>query len=89
MQCDKVATFYDDTKSLIAKYPTCKDLDAWVAVQGDMGGESAENIAAALTLGFSMGVWLALALHAIGVEVYVSCQSPPSIRSFLISHSFI
>lgn len=75
MQCDKIATFYDDTASLVAKYPICKDNDAWVAVQGDMSGESAENIATALSLGFSLGVWLALAIHAIGIEVYVSCQS--------------
>jgi hypothetical protein len=75
MQCDKIATFYDDSSSLVAKYPICEDTDAWVAVQGDMAGESAENIATALSLGFSLGVWLALAIHAIGIEVYVSCQS--------------
>ncbi|ENH73423.1 hypothetical protein FOC1_g10008910 [Fusarium oxysporum f. sp. cubense race 1] len=71
MQCAKVASFYDDTESLIAKYPTCQDLNAWVAIQGDMSGESTENIASALSLGFSMGIWLALAIHAIGIEVYL------------------
>ncbi|KAF5566925.1 hypothetical protein FPANT_14108 [Fusarium pseudoanthophilum] len=71
MQCAKVASFYDDTESLIAKYPTCQDLDAWVAIQGDMSGEGTENIASALSLGFSMGLWLALAIHAIGIEVYL------------------
>ncbi|RFN54370.1 hypothetical protein FIE12Z_1497 [Fusarium flagelliforme] len=71
MQCDKIATFYDNTDALVAVYPTCQSLDAWVAVQGDMGGDSAENIAAALHLGFSMGVWVALAMHAIGIEVYL------------------
>ncbi|KAF4969139.1 hypothetical protein FSARC_3576 [Fusarium sarcochroum] len=71
MQCDKVASFYSDNDSLVAKYPACKDMGAWVAVQGDMAGESAENIASALSLGFSLGVWLALAIHAIGIEVYL------------------
>ncbi|EXL41864.1 hypothetical protein FOCG_16007 [Fusarium oxysporum f. sp. radicis-lycopersici 26381] len=71
MQCAKVASFYDDTESLIAKYPACQDLNAWVAIQGDMSGESTENIASALSLGFSMGIWLALAIHAIGIEVYL------------------
>ncbi|QGI87054.1 hypothetical protein CEK25_002010 [Fusarium fujikuroi] len=71
MQCAKVASFYDDTKSLIAKYPTCDDPNAWVAVQGDMSGDSSENIASALSLGFSMAIWLALAIHAIGIEVYL------------------
>lgn len=32
MQCAKVASFYDDTESLIAKYPACQDLNAWVAI---------------------------------------------------------
>lgn len=31
-----------------------------------------ETAGAALRLGFGMALWLALALHAIGVEVYVS-----------------
>ena len=77
MQCAKVASFYDDTESLIAKYPTCQDPNAWVAVQGDMSGESAENIASALSLGFSMAIWLALAIHAIGIEIYVSSIAKP------------
>ncbi|KAF5989008.1 hypothetical protein FBULB1_1163 [Fusarium bulbicola] len=71
MQCAKAASFYDDTESLIAKYPTCQDLNAWVAIQGDISGEGTENIASALSLGFSMGLWLALAIHAIGIEVYL------------------
>ncbi|KAL5591334.1 hypothetical protein FOVSG1_010223 [Fusarium oxysporum f. sp. vasinfectum] len=71
MQCAKIASFYDDTESLIAKYPTCQDLNSWVAIQGDMSGESTENIASALSLGFSMGIWLALAIHAIGIEAYL------------------
>ncbi|KAF9774269.1 hypothetical protein IL306_007760 [Fusarium sp. DS 682] len=71
MQCAKVASFYDNTESLIAKYPTCDDLNAWVAVQGDMAGDGAENIASALSISFSMAVWLGLAIHAIGIEVYL------------------
>ncbi|WZH49990.1 uncharacterized protein QYS62_011220 [Fusarium acuminatum] len=86
MQCDKIATFYDDSASLVAKYPICEDIDAWVAVQGDMGGESAENIATALSLGFSLGVWLALAIHAIGIEVYLHLTPAESDRLRKISY---
>ncbi|XEU97453.1 hypothetical protein FSHL1_002739 [Fusarium sambucinum] len=71
MQCEKVSSFYDDNADLLDKYPTCSDLNAWVAVQGDMDGQGAEEIATALSLGFSVGVWIALAIHAIGVEVYL------------------
>ncbi|KAF5667082.1 hypothetical protein FHETE_5785 [Fusarium heterosporum] len=86
MQCEKVATFYDNEISLVSKYPTCADSDAWVAVQGDMGGESAENIATALSLGFSLGVWLALAIHAIGIEVYLHLTPAESERLRKISY---
>ncbi|KAM0304523.1 hypothetical protein ACHAPM_002622 [Fusarium culmorum] len=86
MQCDKVATFYDDAESLVAKYPTCQDSDAWVAVQGDMGGESAENVSAALSLGFSLAVWMALAIHAIGVEVYLQLTPAETERLRKVSY---
>ncbi|KAF5235713.1 hypothetical protein FANTH_11593 [Fusarium anthophilum] len=86
MQCAKVASFYDDTESLIAKYPTCQDLNAWVAVQGDMAGEGTENIASALSLGFSMGLWLALAIHAIGIEVYLHLTPAETERLRKISY---
>lgn len=38
----------------------------------DMGGSSAANAGAALNVNFGMALWLAFALHAVGVEVYVS-----------------
>lgn len=75
-QCDKVASFYDTNKDLLAAYPACSSSSAWVAVKADMNGTSGVNAAAALNLSFGMSVWLALALHAIGVELYVSFSYP-------------
>ncbi|KAF4984014.1 hypothetical protein FZEAL_719 [Fusarium zealandicum] len=85
MPCDKLASFYDNQTSLVEKYPTCKDADAWVAVQGSMSGSS-ENIASALSLGFSLGVWLALAIHAVGVEVYLQLTPAESQRLRTLSY---
>ncbi|OQE28500.1 hypothetical protein PENSTE_c003G04937 [Penicillium steckii] len=70
-KCDKVASFYDTNKDLLAAYPACSSSSAWVAVKADMNGTSGVNAAAALNLSFGMSVWLALALHAIGVELYI------------------
>ncbi|KAK2612260.1 hypothetical protein QQS21_001686 [Conoideocrella luteorostrata] len=70
-QCDELASFYNTTESLIAKYPECRSTSAWVAVPANMNARSAENIGAALRSNFGMALWLALALHAIGVEVYL------------------
>ncbi|KAF4337744.1 hypothetical protein FBEOM_8341 [Fusarium beomiforme] len=85
MQCAKLASFYDDRESLIAKYPTCDDLNAWVAVQGDMSGDGAENVASALSISFSMAVWLGLAIHAICIEVYLQLTPAESERLRKIS----
>ncbi|KAF4466935.1 hypothetical protein FALBO_6203 [Fusarium albosuccineum] len=85
IQCDKLASFYEDKDSLLRKYPACEDDGAWVAVQGSMSG-GAENIGAALSLGFSLGVWLALAIHAIGVEVYLRLTPAESDRLRKLSY---
>ncbi|EXL65073.1 hypothetical protein FOPG_18687 [Fusarium oxysporum f. sp. conglutinans race 2 54008] len=51
-----------------------------------MSGDSAEHIASALSLGFSMGVWLALAIHAIGIEVYLHLTPAATERLRRISY---
>ncbi|KAF4449085.1 hypothetical protein F53441_7597 [Fusarium austroafricanum] len=85
IKCEKLASFYDDNKSLVIAYPTCKDSDAWIAVQGDMGGDSPENTEAALSLGFTLAIGLALAIHAIGIEVYLHLTPAESERLRKIS----
>lgn len=77
--CQEVASFYSNTTTLLAAYPQCTDMLQWVAVKANMNLAGAEHSGASLNLSFGMGLWLALALHAIGVEVYVSlipCHNP-------------
>ena len=59
-----------------AQYPECK---AWYTgenpnqhaiVLADQDGDIGE-VSTALGVSFGMAVWLALAIHAIGVEIYV------------------
>jgi hypothetical protein len=71
MPCHKLNSFYEESEKMIESYPSCAEKDAWAAVKADMGGTE-EQVAAALNLALCMGVWLALAMHAFGVEVYVS-----------------
>jgi len=57
-------------------YPLCKTglpTDV-VAVKAMLTGSNvqAETAGAALRTSFGMAIWLALAIHAIGVEIYVS-----------------
>lgn len=64
---------------LLSSYPACasyvdgSNLDQVAAVHANMNGESAANAGAALDLNFGMALWIAFAIHAIGIEIYVSC----------------
>ena len=51
------------------------NLQAVTAVKADFGG-SVEQLMSAMNITFGMAGWLALGLHAIGVEVYVSLSFP-------------
>ncbi len=90
MPCAQVATFYPASGDLLASYPACADLEAWVVVKADFFGRL-ENIAAGINASFGMAWWLGLAINAIAVELYVgrparslviadiySCNSPPA-----------
>ncbi|KAK8145580.1 hypothetical protein G3M48_004261 [Beauveria asiatica] len=69
MSCAKLLTFYTNTTALQALHPACSDLSAWSLARASMSGD-AENAAAALSITFGAAIWLALAMHAIGVEFY-------------------
>ncbi len=51
-----------------------------------MGSPRVEQITAALNSNFGAAGWLAFALHAIGVEIYVS-SCPPFLASLSLFHS--
>ncbi|CEI63711.1 hypothetical protein FVEN_g6833 [Fusarium venenatum] len=85
--CDKLASFYqDDEQGFMQKYPVCNSTDGWVAVKADIIGGDGENAAAAMHETFGMAVWLALALHAIGVEIYLRLTPAESERLRNISY---
>jgi hypothetical protein len=78
--CAKIAsTISNNATSLEQDYPSCasyvdgSNLDAVSAVSADMNGKAA-NIGAALNMSFGTALWLAFALHALGVEVYESLR---------------
>lgn len=76
--CAKIAATISKDTDLVSTYPACasfvdgSNLDQVSAVLADMGGSSPVNAGAALNLSFGMALWLAFAIHVVGVEVYVS-----------------
>lgn len=78
--CGKVAWMLDDATDVLQRYPACEtyfdgsDLEQQVMVRA-VFAESVEQVASSLNAPFGMSLWVAIAMHAIGVETYVSlCQ---------------
>lgn len=75
--CAKLLDVIGDSQELVETYPSCaalidaNNLQAVAAVKADFGG-SVEQLMSAMNISFGMAGWLALGLHALGVEVYVS-----------------
>ena len=62
----------DDT---IALYPACNSTtldpyDIKIPVSANFGG-NVDQVGAAFDVNFGMAIWLALALHVVGVEIYL------------------
>ncbi|KAK7413281.1 hypothetical protein QQX98_007869 [Neonectria punicea] len=70
MKCDKLGSFYDSPAALLDAYPSCTSPENYAVVKDGMSG-STENFGAALYKSFGMALCLALAIHAIGVEIYL------------------
>lgn len=74
MNCGELAVMHD-VAYLLANYPQC--LANSTVVEGALNvvqvkfGDNVEMIGASLRIGFGMALWLSIALHGIGVEVYL------------------
>ncbi|KAF2624932.1 hypothetical protein BU25DRAFT_493254 [Macroventuria anomochaeta] len=73
----KIAHTIADDMDLVAEYSACasyadgSDPTKVSAVLADINGDaSAANAGAALDVNFGMALWLAFAVHAVGIEVY-------------------
>ncbi|SPQ26324.1 5557d668-eaed-47d8-b611-5f358e83b5df [Thermothielavioides terrestris] len=77
MPCDKVAFLVGSEQETLQAYPDCyayfsgDDVNRIVLVPASFQGNKS-NVTAALSRNFGGALWLALALHAVGVEIYVS-----------------
>lgn len=80
--CDKIFDIVGNATKTLAKYPECAAFlngtapDKQTAVLASMD-EGRVEIAASLNMTFGMALWVALALHAICIEIYVSVPAHP------------
>ncbi|KAL8726533.1 MAG: hypothetical protein Q9166_006665 [cf. Caloplaca sp. 2 TL-2023] len=88
--CEKISfLFEDDPAGFQRAYPACftanGTMDGWVAVRAKFAG-NAPQIAASLGLTFGSAGWLALAIHAIGVELYLQMTPREANRLRVVSY---
>ena len=88
MPCSEIAFLQDSRETFEANFPQCFAAngtnDDWVAVQANFGGKA--QAATALGLNFGMAGWLALFLHAMGVEIYLRMTPRESERLRVVSY---
>ncbi|KAF7509120.1 hypothetical protein GJ744_008347 [Endocarpon pusillum] len=91
MECAKLDYMMEDGNSVLAAYPDCisyynnTDPSKLALVQADLNGSIAE-FAAGLNITFGMAMWLALLIHAVGVETYLQLTPRESQRLRQISY---
>lgn len=78
MHCAKITYFLGGSRNAtMARYPDCgsyfsgEDPDKFAAVKTDLRGD-VPSVISLYTSTFGTALWVALAIHAIGVEIYVS-----------------
>ena len=91
MECAKLDYIMEDRISVLAAYPGCisyynnADPGQMVLVQADLNGSVAQ-VAAGLNMTFGVALWLALLIHAIGVEIYLQLTPRESQRLRQVSY---
>ena len=70
--------FNGDKNTTLEHFPECAPFYSgdnpgqYAMVEANMDGDSAAYAVAALGIGFGPAIWLAIFIHGVGVEIYVS-----------------
>ena len=89
MTCGEIAYIQKDDPTYVeSMYPQCSsgNESTVTAVLASFGGGRTEQIGASLRINFGMALWLALFLHAVGVEIYLSLTPRESQRLRQVSY---
>ncbi|KAH8681384.1 hypothetical protein BX600DRAFT_543963 [Xylariales sp. PMI_506] len=82
--CDKVAFMLETKNETLAAYPACASFFSGqnpaqqVLVKANIGGSNSVETVTAFSIVSGMSLWVALAIHAIGIEIYLHLTSADS-----------
>ncbi|KAL8923018.1 MAG: hypothetical protein Q9208_004830 [Pyrenodesmia sp. 3 TL-2023] len=89
MTCGELLSIIGTSQQVNALYPQCgqpgSTVDTRAIVQAKFGDQQ-EQVGSALRLSFGMAVWMALFLHAAGVEIYLNLTPRESNRLRQVSY---
>lgn len=85
--CGEVMFNANDSAKVLARYPECDGAaaDKMIIVHAKFG-DQAETIGAALGMSFGVGVWMAIILHLVGVEIYLALTPAEAHRLRKVSY---
>lgn len=89
MTCGEIGYIQkDDMASFASAYPECADADAnhHVVVHASFISGNIAELGASLRMSFGMALWMALLLHAVGVEIYLRLTPRESERLRNVSY---
>lgn len=90
--CAQIEATLHNKANWLDTYPSCTsyangtNLDQVSAVAASFGRGGEPNAGAALDINFGMALWLALAIHAVGVEIYLQCTPKETQRLRQVSY---
>ena len=87
--CDEIKFILDDQSQFESSYPQCfavnGTIDGWIALPASFDKDGA-RISNSLGMCFGTAGWLALAIHAIGVEIYLQLTPRENERLRTVSY---
>ncbi|KAL8887394.1 MAG: hypothetical protein Q9215_005031 [Flavoplaca cf. flavocitrina] len=89
MTCGELLTILNTSEKVHASYPSCGEPGATnhtLAIVQAKFGDQPEQLASALRVTFGMALWMALFLHAVGVEIYLGLTPGENNRLRQISY---
>ncbi|EED18136.1 conserved hypothetical protein [Talaromyces stipitatus ATCC 10500] len=89
--CDEIIFILGNREDLVmSQFPQCLipngTTSGWVAVEGDLDFSNPVGLGAIFNTNFGAGLWLALILHMIGVEIYLALTPIESERLRKVSY---
>lgn len=71
--------------TIVGGFATFEASTGWAVIHADINSQDPAQVTAALQHGYVIGGWIAMILHALGTELYVSSPQPPNDQEVMLT----